>query len=729
MPLEFDLTTPVVDFSATSSPLKSDARRWILWPAFAYRVMLPGRSNPPFNIIQRAVLEMCQAGRRDIESISSRLALPLDLVIFVIEQLHGMDALDDMDTPTPRALRLLAEGGEPSEVEESGYVFVDGYSQRLWPRIHQGSLPVIDAEFEQGKMRFQRGTQGRPETVFATAVFPPHGIQPKKPSAYEAQKAARHHARRVRAFRREVALSSPDNLLDGLKSRGLRVIATDPEPVFVAVYVFLPKDSRQQSWLVTDPCGLGTSDLLRPGIVRLVKDGKHNVKKLLEDVAGEAWKVDEDDLAAYINEVARTSMQAVTQRLGAAAELLPHDVIKRLADADMRLNGAQTAKPIEDFLGHAYAALESVIGWLVTLYPNPSLSAVLGKTPAENAALLHEVARQCGFSSSPSLFVTRGQVRSAIEGGKGTLPFCLAAALLAAQREDNHPLLMLATRDPSALEFLDKIYRPRNDASHFTSTVATAEDALQIRDQMFSFLRDLVGADSTSVGEINSGPAEGSDLLLRIRAQAQKAIEAYPELEDSPDLRIRMIEMFDAALHLKLLSSSTATPPDTVRAKLRDAILAIAITMEAVLTQIQKASPTPKCVAHEITQKITIDREMNAQHLIRAASEIGFTLDAKGYLPQPISHAKADRIHSAAKGNKETLSASIFALVLAATQNKKHPLNELAARIPSLLLDLGRLVDARGHGDEIPQWVTAVIAEEIKEMVAKTALTVIYVLD
>lgn len=120
---------------------------------------------------------------------------------------------------------------------------------------------------------------------------------------------------------------------------------------------------------------------------------------------------------------------------------------------------------------------------------------------------------------------------------------------------------------------------------------------------------------------------------------------------------------------------------------------------------------------------------MNAQHLIRAASEIGFTLDAKGCLPQPISHAKADRIHSAAKGSRETLSASIFALVLAANQNEKHPLRELAKRMPSLFLDLGRLVDARGHGDEIPQWVTAVIAEEIKEMVATTALTVIEILD
>jgi len=46
-----------------------------------------------------------------------------------------------------------------------------------------------------------------------------------------------------------------------------------------------------------------------------------------------------------------------------------------------------------------------------------------------------------------------------------------------------------------------------------------------------------------------------------------------------------------------------------------------------------------------------------------------------------------------------------------------------------LLLDIGRLVDARGHGDEVPQWVTATVAEDIKETVANTVRTVIDVID
>jgi hypothetical protein len=45
----------------------------------------------------------------------------------------------------------------------------------------------------------------------------------------------------------------------------------------VASYVFLPKDARQRSWLVTDPLGLGVSDVLRPGVTKLAKEGKHGL--------------------------------------------------------------------------------------------------------------------------------------------------------------------------------------------------------------------------------------------------------------------------------------------------------------------------------------------------------------------------------------------------------------------------------------------------------------------
>ena len=729
MPPAFDRTTPVVDFGATSSPFKHEARRWLVWPALAYKVLLPSRGNPPFNVFQRAALDMCRAGVRDAEEIARRIALPLDLVGFVIEQLVGMGMLDEARAPTPRALRLMDEDDEPTEVVDAGYVFVDSVDgRRIWPRVHRGSLPTVDAEFERSNVTFQRGTPGRPEHVSATVVWPGTGTSFITPSAYEAQRAARHHARRVRAFRREVSRGGDaEDVLDGLKSGGLRVVDVEPEPIFVAAYVFLPKDGRQRSWLITDPFGLGVSDVLRAGVTKLAKEGKYGLAVLLEKVAGQAWHVDEGDLALYLAEATKAATERVERRLGDAAKLLPADVLARLADADVRLEGAQTAKPIEDFLGNAYAALESVFGWLVSLYPDPSLFSALSHNAPENAPLLRRVAEQVGFAASqrtlPILSVTRGVVKGAICFGNKTLPGRLAASLLAAQRNGDHALATLAAREPDALEFFAEIGRLRIAASHDTSSVPSADVAVEMRDRLFAVLRALVGAGAVGVETGAQAPSWGADLLLRVRARAEQASDSYPGLADRPNVRTRVIEMHYAALLVRLLGGSTATSLETLSTRARDAVVAIAIAVEAAFAEFEAEASTPA----EVAQLISNDREQNAALLASAAVAVGFDVDPSGQLPKALTHAKANRIRRAAQGQGETLSARVAAQLLAAHQQSNHPLREVAKRLPTLLLDVGRLVEARGHGDDVV--VTAAEVAEIETMVANDIRAMLEAID
>ena len=728
MPLVFDRTTPVVDFRPTSSPFKREVWRWLVWPALAYRVLLPSPSNPPFNVFQRAVLDMCRAGVRSAEEISRRLALPCDLIGFVMEQLVGMGMLDPACAPTKRALRLLNGGDEPSKVDDAGYVFVDAVDGRIWPRVHRGSLPIVEADFEHSKAKFQRGSTGNPEQVFANVVWPRADGRSIAPSAYEAQKAARHHARRVRAFRGEVSRGGDtEDVLEGLKSGGLRLVDVEPEPIFVASYVFLPKDARQRSWLVTDPVGLGVSEVLRSGVTKLSKEGKYGLSELVEKVAGQAWHVDEGDLALYLAEVTKAATERVERRLGAAAKLLPPDVLTKLADADVRLEGARTAKQVEDFLGNAFAALESVLGWLVSLYPDPSLFSALGQSVADNAALILRAAEQIGFAASPRtlslLSVTRGVVRGAICYGNKTFPGRLAGALLAAQRNPEHPLANLAAREPDALEFFAEIGKMRIDASHATAAVPSAEIGVEVRDRLFSVLRALVGAGSADVETGTSEPSWGAAMLLRIRARAEQVAEGYPGITDRPNLRPRVIEMHNAVLLVELLADSAATAPETLSTRARDAVVALTIAMEAAFAEIEADAATPE----DIAQAISNDRERNAVLLASAAVAVGFEVEASGHLPKTLTHAKANRIRRAAQGQGETLSARVAVQLLAAQQQTEHPLREVAKRVPKLLLDMGRLVDARGHGDDVI--VTAAEVAEIKTIVAKHIRAMLETID
>ncbi|MCA9642195.1 MAG: hypothetical protein KC492_15920, partial [Myxococcales bacterium] len=310
-----------------------------------------------------------------------------------------------------------------------------------------------------------------------------------------------------------------------------------------------------------------------------------------------------------------------------------------------------------------------------------------------------------------------------ISFGNKPLPGRLAAALLAAQRNPDHPLTALATREPGALEYLAELGKLRNGASHDTTLVPSAEVATEIRDRLFSLLRALVGAGPADIEAGNLEAPWGADLLLRIRARAEQSVEAYPGLTERPNLRTRLIDMHYSALIVKLLADSSATTAETLNTRLRDAIVAIAIATEAAFAEIAMDARTPASVA----QAVSDDRERNAAQLAAAATALGFAVEASGCLPQSVTHAKASLIRRAARGAAQTLSARVAALLLAAQQQLEHPLREVAKRVPRLLLDVGRLVKARGHGDIVV--VTAAEVAEIQNMLANDIRAMLEAID
>lgn len=188
-------------------------------------------------------------------------------------------------------------------------------------------------------------------------------------------------------------------------------------------------------------------------------------------------------------------------------------------------------------------------------------------------------------------------------------------------------------------------------------------------------------------------------------------------------MRARVIEMHYAALLVSLLAGAEATPPETLNTRIRDAVVAIAIVMEAVFAEFELETPTPASVA----QAVSNDRATNVAKLDAAASALGFTLDASGHLPKSLSHARADRIRHATQGRGETLSARVAAQLLAAQQQPDHPLRKASKRIPTLLLDVGRLVDARGHGDDVD--VTAAEVAEFETIVAHDVRAMLEAID
>lgn len=188
-----------------------------------------------------------------------------------------------------------------------------------------------------------------------------------------------------------------------------------------------------------------------------------------------------------------------------------------------------------------------------------------------------------------------------------------------------------------------------------------------MRDRLFSLLRALVGVGPADVEAGTAEPAWGADLLLRVRARAEQLSERYPGLAERPNVRTRVIEMHHSSLLVKLAGSAT-TVQETLHTRLRDAVVAITIAMEAVFAEVDQDAP----ISASIAQAVSNDREQNAVRLAKAASALGFALEASGQLPKSLTHARANRIRRAAQGHGETLSARVAAQLLAADDQSDH---------------------------------------------------------
>lgn len=713
----FDRFTPVVDFGEAPAPKSWGARKWILWPVYAYKVLIPSRGNPPFNIFQRAVLDMCHAGIRDPEQIAKRLGFSSpDLFVSVVEQLQSMGTLDSHLALTEHAKRLLADEADVPDVEDVGYVFVDAYNSHLWPRLHRGGLPLISADIDKRHFKLTRGDEGSPEIIKAEVLWPIKPKQPSEPSAFHLQKAVRNHARRVRAYARERYQNSGNSHeTDKLIAQKVKLLGTEAELIFVTAAIFMFKDARQSSWFVTDPCGLGVSDVLRAGILKLAREGKQEVKEILEDLTKQAFDVDGGDVTLYLRDENRRFAEKVVKYLGEPANRLPTKVLEQLARADEK-SQSQKTRDIETFYSNAYAAIEGTFSWLVSLHPDTSVLASLAPEASNNEPFLQQIAERLGFTTSDKTKMffksSRGVVKGALSNNNTMLPGCLAAALLAAKDSSKHPLATLAIKNPNALAFLADFKKLRDNASHNTTAEVVTADAIQLRHELFKLFRDLLGSDTVVEATTGKEVSWGSDMFLRIRSQAVRGIkEDYSGIDEEPDLFARMIDMREALLLVDMLSRAGAEGQDLLNTHLRDLMLASTIVMEAIFSVLEKQSPSLASIAQDISD----DRNQQAALLVDAASALGFQLNKDGKLAQVLTHTKADSVRKAAYGKVKSLQATIAAQVLSANQQMAHPLREIAKKTPDFLLHLGRLVEARGHGDAVS--VTAAEAIEIVKLI------------
>ena len=723
MAASFDKTCAIVDLTPTAKPLfYASGRQWLLWPTWAYRVLVPQPKPERLNLFQRAVLSLCRAGIVHAGEIAQMLDFDKELAAYILDQLGGMGLLDRRKQLTERADQLLAE--EPDDQVETvvGYVFVDPFAKELWPRFQRGVLPYAEGEIRGRFAKIEQGTVGDPRSVEPRVVWPPRDTCPP-PSPRDILRACSKGIRAEVAYKRAMGTDNGDS--DGLNVDTLnrhlnRVVLVDtaPEPMFLTTFVFVPKDVRRASlWQVCDPFGLGTNHLLRKRIEELASAASPAgaaLKGAIERATGTGFAVEDVDVLELHRAQNQKAAEVVDDKADFDKTICP-EVYERLVQmenehleaGDGDVSGKawdEQQRKLKAMVHRAYVALEECLAYAVKTFPASDIGRHLGGTLEGNGVLLAQIARRIGFEDDPDdpcferfLRIGGGPVKGVVEYEQRELVALLAAVLLVANDRSEHPLRRCATEFPKLIVFLNRLKRMRDRSSHHTQTQddLDREEALGFRKDTYRAARLLLPtAESGTTGSRpQSSAAEWSaDLVYRLRAQAAYNVESEfgIRVREVPALRDELVEVAFLALELKKLRSAGATQEE-MDGRAKDLRIACGNAVEAAIA--------PLLTQDDVGEFITSDRNANAERYSEAAKGLGFASMENGRYHTDLLMVRPDRARSAAKTQRGALNALLMVALLQAEQDTDHPLRKIKKKNPRFLLDAGEVSRARGHGD------------------------------
>jgi hypothetical protein len=473
----FGTESPVLMYRlrAHADPGVPDERAWLLWPAWAFRIVAPEIRPRRINVLQRAVLGVLRASRLTAEEIGLRLGIHAELAAFVVAELQGEGRVDEAWNVTKAGVELLDEEQEEAANLVPGWVFRDPWTGNLWPFVAT-HLEHARAQYSpDGSPLLDFGTTGKPRRQRAWAQLPMADLEPVPPDAREILRAAVRHRRlerradRLHLWREEI---EPPLDLSRFDLDRLSTIETVPHPVFLVTYLYVPSDGSGGDWHACDFFGRGSNPDLRQLIAR---------------VAGQ-----DEGLASVLAWILRRTIHGdydKFRRATAAREQRARGMLERVLTLDIQQY--PVAEPLAEMLaawleveelGDAAEtwrrrnvlticrrALERLFREVAVRWPLAGVADRLSRDGEVNRARLEAAAAAIGLVEVPEglLRVTQGQVRSVIEfGDSWRLQPLVAATLLRAVDEGDHPLLLAAAKAPDLLSRIARVAAHGGEAVH-----------------------------------------------------------------------------------------------------------------------------------------------------------------------------------------------------------------------------------------------------------------------
>ncbi|QDG52058.1 hypothetical protein FIV42_15300 [Persicimonas caeni] len=728
--------SPVLDFDLTSFPFRWNpkTKQWLLWPFWAYRVVVPLPQPEPFNLFERFLLKAAHAGARGTTRLSEVLQLDGEMVDFLMERMRRQGHVDEYGVPSDSAIEQLREFENQEPELKTGRVFVDAITGRLWPRFEADAMQLVDSQITpNGSATVRMGGPARSRLTDAFVVWPDHhgSPPPQAPDSYAIGNAVRGHFRRIDVWERRTgfyhkgSIGVPVSQIDGG-----RLVDPEPEAVFAATCVFVPSDViRSSSWQVCDPFGLGPSPRLRRTMAQMMEQGANNLRDKVKKATGDGYGVDTVEFAEILEIQLRRAAREVEDEVG-PLDRLPDGVLSGLLQTQEALNkmtegvteggeGLTAAdKEARSVLRCAYRAVEDALRFVVGDHAGTSVVGGFGENAAGNASVLHGVIRRLGGhidqdEATSLLKVTQGQAFGVVGYDNRELRALLAVSIMTAADMPQHPMRRAFKENPGLVDFLYELHSERGTAAHASSKEVPIQRIAELVEQVRRFVRALFPTPA-EVGDSVLAEAGGgwdAEMMCRIRASARQAVESrVPQVrEASPKLKGNLVDMEQCAIEIDWLVDDGASSigPGLDR-RLRDLVISGASAVEAAVQELVATTPPIEEAGDYLD---------NSRALLELAAKMGFMLNREGALPRDLLKVRAERLEHALQRGKGSLNALVWAGLIRGAEGRETMVRRLSKLQPDWLLKIGELSRRRGHGAE--RRIEPEEQREVAEMVYK----------
>ena len=519
--MSFASDTPILSAPGIRNPPAGG--RWLLWPAWCWRVLAPDLAERRMDPFTRVVARLCQAGVGEPAEMAARTLLHRDLCSQILLMLRQQRLVTRDGSLTAQGAAVLAGDTWDTSVLRLVHVFQHPFGppsgQRLWPATSQ-TIEYAHVHYGLGGRPRLRLDSRRDSPVIDPVMARAQGLgRPRRPSPAEIITAAKRArtAGLADASQPTGAEDEPTTEPPQAAAQIARVslVADDPDPVLLVTYIYLPDDAVTSSdWEALDPFSGWPDAWLKESLLERAPDDAV-LAELIAEIEGSLSDADADARKAEVGRQLAEAGAKAERRLGARIREPAYRKILKLLTyveaslAEARLLGGVGGRHRQTAVNDAGKILEKVFATLSAQYPlNPNrLDMLRLRDPRLQRQVLEDGLNQAAdqldlVTPLPNGLLKQSgdQVARAAQGFLPSFRPVLVAALLASTDHANHPLRAAARERPDLCAWLDRAAGLRNEGAHQRDHEPTLDEASDVCELAYWAVSRLLLHPATSEG-------------------------------------------------------------------------------------------------------------------------------------------------------------------------------------------------------------------------------------